>query len=60
MIVEENDMQGVICLPKQALTLRVKRQMLPDRAYLGMEVRVRLGKIQPYANEIQILEVVTD
>ena len=45
-------------LPEQGLFVRGRRRLFDERAAPGMRVRVRLGKVQPLYNEIQILEAV--
>ncbi|MDR2572973.1 MAG: RNB domain-containing ribonuclease [Desulfovibrio sp.] len=56
VITEENEAFVSVSLPDQGLFARGRRQLFDERAYPGMPVSVRLGKINPLYNEIQILE----
>ncbi len=56
-ITEEYDHFVSVALPKEQIFLRAKRSMFPDKIQLGEEVMLRLGKIHPLRNEIQILGV---
>lgn len=58
VITEENEAFATVSLPEQGLFVRGRRRLFDERAAPGMRVRVRLGKVQPLHNEIQILEVV--
>ncbi len=57
VITEDLDYYISVALPKEQIFLRAKRNLFPDKIYLGQEVLVRLGKINPLRNEIQILGV---
>ncbi len=57
VITEENDLFATVSLPFAQLFIRVRRRFLDEKTYVGQAVRVRLGKINPLANEIQVLEV---
>ena len=57
VITEENDAFVSVSLPEQALFVRGRRQLFDERACPGMEVMVRLGKINPLWNEVQIMDV---
>ena len=46
-------------LPDQGIFVRGKRRMFDERACPGMAVEVRLGKVHPLYNEIQIVEAAT-
>ena len=59
VITEENDAFVSVSLPDQGLFVRGKRRMFDERACPGMPVEVRLGKVHPLYNEIQIVEAVT-
>lgn len=59
VITEENDMFVNVSMPGEGLFVRGRRQMFDERAAPGMAVRLRLGKVNPLANEIQILEVMS-
>ena len=56
VITEENDAFVSVSLPEQGLFVRGRRQLFDERAFPGMPVSVRLGKINPLYNEVQILE----
>jgi exoribonuclease-2 len=56
VITEENDVFVNVSLPDQGLFVRGRRQLFDERACPGMPVSVRLGKINPLYNEVQILE----
>ena len=57
VITEENEAFATVSLPQQGIFVRARRKLFDERAAPGMRVRVRLGKVQPLYNEIQILEV---
>ncbi|MDE7242067.1 ribonuclease catalytic domain-containing protein [Desulfovibrio sp.] len=57
VITEENEAFATVSLPEQGLFVRARRKLFDERATPGMRVQVRLGKVQPLYNEIQILEV---
>lgn len=57
VITEENEAFATVNLPEQGLIVRGRRKLFDERAAPGMKVQVRLGKVQPLYNEIQILEV---
>jgi len=56
VITEENDAVVNVSLPEQGIFVRGRRQLFDERACPGIPVSVRLGKINPLYNEIQILE----
>ncbi|MCR5813584.1 MAG: RNB domain-containing ribonuclease [Desulfovibrio sp.] len=56
VITEENDSFVTVQLPREAMIVRARRQLFDDRLYPGMPVRVRIGKVQPLWNELQVLE----
>lgn len=59
VITEENDAFVSVSLPDQGLYVRGKRRLFDERACPGMAVEVRLGKVHPLYNEIQVVEAVT-
>ena len=59
VICDETDTVVVVNLPKQDISLRAKRRLFDDRCAVGTQVRVRVGKVQPLWNDIQVLEVQT-
>ena len=56
VITEENETFVSVSLPQQGIFVRGRRCMFDERAYPGMAVLVRIGKVQPLYNEISILE----
>ena len=56
VVTEENDTFVMVSLPAQAISIRAKRQLFDERIAPGSPVLVRIGKVQPLWNEIQILE----
>ncbi|MDR1777054.1 MAG: RNB domain-containing ribonuclease [Desulfovibrio sp.] len=56
VITEENDVFVSVSLPEQGVFARGRRQLFDERACPGLPVSVRLGKINPLYNEMQILE----
>lgn len=58
VITDENDNYATISLPEQGITVRGRRELFNERCGPGMHVSVRLGKIHPLYNEIQILETI--
>lgn len=60
VITEENEIFVNITLPVENLYARGRRNLFDERATPGMAVRVRLGKVNPLANEVQIMEAVAD
>lgn len=56
VITEENEAFATVSLPLQGLLVRGRRKLFDERAAPGAPVMVRLGKVQPLYNEIQILE----
>ncbi len=59
VITEENDAFVSVSLQDQGFFVRGKRHLFDERACPGMAVDVRLGKVHPLYNEIQILEATT-
>ncbi len=57
VVTEEFDNFFSIALPKEQLFFRVKRAFMPEKVNIGQEIMVRLGKINPLRNEIQVLGV---
>ncbi len=55
IITEEHESFCSIALPNEQIFLRAKKSFLPEKIFLGQELMVRLGKINPLKNEIQIL-----
>lgn len=59
VITEENDNFVTVSLPHQGLFVRGRRRLFDERACAGTAVQVRLGKVYPLYNEIQILEAIS-
>ncbi len=57
IITEEFENFCSIALSREQLFLRAKRSLLPDKIQIGQEIMLRLGKINPLRNEIQIIGV---
>lgn len=57
VVTEENDAFASVSLPREQLFVRGRRQLFGERACPGQRVQVRLGKVNPLYNEIQLLEV---
>lgn len=56
VVTEESDNYVTVSLPETGLIVRGKRRLFDDRACPGMPVSVRLGRVNPLYNEIQIME----
>jgi exoribonuclease-2 len=56
VVTEENAVLVSVALPQSQIFLRAPRRLFGDKIYPGQEFFVRLGRINPLANEIQILE----
>lgn len=60
VITEENENFVNIALTDKGLFVRGRRRQFDERAAPGMHVLVRLGKVNPLYNEIQIMEVLPE
>ena len=56
VVAEENEAFVTIALPWAQLMVRGRRRQFDEKIYAGMRVQVRLGKVQPLLNEIQVVE----
>ena len=56
VITDETDTAIFLSLPLTQITLRGKRALFGDRSEPGRRCLVRVGKINPVSNDIQILE----
>lgn len=56
VVAEENEAFVTISLPWAQLMVRGRRRQFDEKLYAGMRVQVRLGKVQPLLNEIQVVE----
>lgn len=59
-VTEENEMYATVALPVENIQIRGRRNMFDERTRPGTQVKVRLGKINPLLNDIQILEVIPE
>ena len=57
VISEENDLFVTVSLYNEQLHVRSKRAMFGDKVMLGQHCQVRIGKVFPLNNEIQLLAV---
>ena len=48
-----------MCIRDRGMYVRGKRRMFDERTCPGMAVQVRIGRVHPLYNEIQILEAVS-
>lgn len=60
VITEENENFVAVSMPALGLMVRGKRNLFDERAEPGRHVRIRLGKVSPLYNEIQILETAAE
>ena len=58
MITDDNNAFVTAVLRETGIILRGPRHLFGDRVVLGATVGIRVGKISPLRNEIQIMEVV--
>ena len=56
VITEENEAFATVSLPWAQLFIRGRRKMFDEKTHVGQSVQVRLGKVNPLLNEIQIVE----
>ena len=57
VISEENDLFVTVSLYNEQLHVRSKRALFGDKVMLGQHCQVRIGKVFPLNNEIQLLAV---
>lgn len=60
IVTEENENFVTVALPHENITLRGRRSLFDERVCPGLPIRVRLGKINPLLNEIQIIEAMAE
>ncbi|MBD5553201.1 MAG: RNB domain-containing ribonuclease [Desulfovibrio sp.] len=60
IITDENDLWVTVVLPVQNFQLRGRRNLFGERSSPGAAVKLRIGKVNPLLNEIQILETMPD
>ena len=56
-VVEDGDYYVTCSMPWAQVLVRGKRNLFGEKVYPGMAVMLRVGKINPLAGEIQIMEV---
>lgn len=56
VVTEENDMFVTVSLPSVQIFVRGRRATFGDKVNPGQHFRVRIGKVHPLNNEIQILD----
>lgn len=56
VVTEENDHFCNVALPREQLFVRGRRYLFGERACPGQRLQVRLGKVNPLYNEINLLE----
>ncbi len=57
VITEENNHFVSLAFPSEQLFMRAKTSFFSGDVFVGQEIRVRLGKINPLKNEIQVIGV---
>ncbi|WP_027182546.1 ribonuclease catalytic domain-containing protein [Oleidesulfovibrio alaskensis] len=57
VVTDENDAFVTVSLPDQQIFVRGRRSSFGERAHPGTRLMVRIGKVHPLNNEIQILDV---
>lgn len=57
MVVEVGPKMIIVTLPREQVILRGKREMFDETPAVGERLRVRVGKIDPLNNAIELLEV---
>ena len=55
-VTEENEYYVTCAMPWAQIFVRGKRNLFGEKVYPGMSVRLRVGKVNPLAGEIQIVE----
>lgn len=56
IIIDENDAFVFVGIPAVQVGLRARRALFGERAQVGQEIEVRLGKVRPLQGEMSILE----
>ena len=57
IISDENDMYVTVTLTREQILVRGKKSLFGEKALLGQEVLLRLGKINPLQYEVSIMKV---
>jgi exoribonuclease-2 len=56
IVTEENDAFVTVSLPNEQIFVRGRRKSFGDKVNPGQHFMVRIGKVHPLNNEIQILD----
>lgn len=57
IITEINDHYVTINLPKEQMNIRTRRAFFTKAMNIGYPIHVRIGKVRPLHNEIQVIEI---
>ena len=57
VVTDENEAFVTVSMPWAQLMVRGRRNQFEEKTYPGQQVQIRIGKVSPLLNEIQILEV---
>lgn len=60
VVTDENDLFVTVSLPDLQIFVRGKRKTFGDKVYPGQFFQVRIGKVHPLNNEIQILDAMEE
>lgn len=60
IVTEENDTQFSVALPEYDIFLRGRKKLFDERTVPGSRVVLRIGRVNPLYNEMQILEVLPE
>lgn len=60
VVTEDNDMFVTVSLPREQIFVRGRRKSFGDKVFPGQRLNVRIGKVHPLDNEIQILDVMEE
>ena len=60
VVTEENDTQYSVSLPDYDIFLRGRKKLFDERTVPGSRVVLRIGRVNPLYNEMQILEVLPE
>ncbi|MEG1610139.1 MAG: ribonuclease catalytic domain-containing protein, partial [Bilophila sp.] len=56
VITDENDAFVTVNMPREQMIIRARRSFFGERTHPGQELEIRLGKVHPLQNEIQLVE----
>ncbi len=60
VVVEENQNFVTVALPLEQIMIRGPRNMFSEKLYPGLQLKLRLGRIDPLNNEIHVLEALEE